>query len=319
MSREKKRIKSETCPNCAKPFADEQQNYCAYCGQENHTHKLPVGHFVLELIESLTHFDTKFFQTFKDLVWKPGLVIKNYNDDKRVRYFPPVRIYFFMSFIFFLILNYTFQIKVELNSTVIESDLKTQKEDSIKNRFIIRYTDLTSQYLALKDVHNLTLSQVDSVNSVQHKSMKWIDKRIFTSIIKVKNGELTFTEIYHRFIKYFSYALFILMPLFALLLQQFYHKRNYFYSEFLVFSIYFHTFIFGILSIYLPLQKPFGFQNWYLNLLMAVILTVYLYFTLKRVFNNSTFKTLYKTVLLSVIYLICLLVVLYLLLMGSFV
>ncbi len=320
MSREKKRIKSENCPNCHEPFSGNHQNYCNNCGQENHTHKLPVSHFVLELIESLTHFDTKFFQTFKDLVWKPGLVIKNYNDDKRARYLPPIRIYFFMSFIFFIILSYTYQSKVESQSETIGNALKKETEVAPENsNFKINNNDVASQYLALKNVHNLTLSQVDSVNKAQNKSMNWQDKRILISLIKVRNGELTFTEIYHRFIKYFSYALFILMPLFALLLQLFYHKRNYFYAEFLVFSIYFHTVIFGALSINLPLQKLFDFQNKPLNIILAVVLPVYLYFSLKRVFSNSFLKTLYKTALISLIYFICLVFIIFLLLIGSFV
>ena len=39
MSRTKKRFKSAECPNCHTVFADEQSNFCAHCGQENHTHK----------------------------------------------------------------------------------------------------------------------------------------------------------------------------------------------------------------------------------------------------------------------------------------
>ena len=106
MSRTKKRIKTASCPNCHTVFADEQSNFCAHCGQENHTHKLPVKHFLMELVESFTHFDTKFVATFKDLILKPGLVIQNFNDNKRTRYVPPIRIYAFMSFAFFLFFNF---------------------------------------------------------------------------------------------------------------------------------------------------------------------------------------------------------------------
>lgn len=61
----------------------------------------------MELVESLTHCDTKFFQTFMDLVWRPGLVVKNYNADKRARYFPPVRI-FFLRVLFFYHFKFCF-------------------------------------------------------------------------------------------------------------------------------------------------------------------------------------------------------------------
>ncbi len=319
MSREKKRIKSVACHNCHAAFADEHQNYCAYCGQENHTHKLPVGHFVMELIESLTHFDTKFFQTFVDLVWKPGLVIKNYNDDKRARYFPPVRIYFFTSFIFFLILSYSVQDKVETTSEVIANGIKNPSRDSLGNsHLLVNNKDLSSQYFVLKDIHNLSISQIDSVNTLQHKNLNWLDKHIFLSLVKIRNGELSFTELYNKFIKYFSYALFILMPLFALILKIFYQKRNYFYAEFLVFSIYFHTFIFGASSIYLLLEKLFKFQNLLPSMVLNVASFIYLYLSLKRVFNNSVLKTIYKTLLLAFVYFICFLFIFVILVAGSF-
>lgn len=84
----------------------------------------------MELVESLKHFDTKFFQTFMDLVWRPGLVVKNYNADKRARYFPPVRIYFFTGAIFFIILNFAFQNSVENVSEKVAESLKNNKKDT---------------------------------------------------------------------------------------------------------------------------------------------------------------------------------------------
>ena len=320
MSREKKRIKSVACHNCNKPFADEHQNYCAYCGQENHTHKLPIGHFVLELIESLTHFDTKFFQTFTDLVWKPGLVIKNYNDDKRARYFPPVRIYFFTSFIFFLILTVSFQKNLDSASESFSTALKNNRKDtSAPVKINIQGLD-SLELKEVSDIPNLTLEKIDSFFISKHKpSNGWYGKRILLTLVKIRNGELTLAEIFHKFIKYFSYALFILMPLFALLLKFFYRKRNYFYSEFLVFSIYFHTFIFGVLSIFILLEKVFNFKFNLLPLILLFGIGVYLGISLKRVFEDSISKILLKTTFLALIYFLCLLVIFSILLVGSFV
>jgi hypothetical protein len=121
MSRTKNRLKSTSCPNCHKVFADEQYNFCPYCGQENHTHKLPVKHFLMELLESFTHFDTKVIATFKDLILQPGLVIQKYNDNKRARYVPPIRIYAFTSFAFFLFFNFMVGKEVESISLKVKT------------------------------------------------------------------------------------------------------------------------------------------------------------------------------------------------------
>jgi hypothetical protein len=65
MSRTKKRIKSASFPNYNEVFVDVNYNFYPYCGQENHTHKLPVKYFIMETLESLTHFDTKFLNKLK--------------------------------------------------------------------------------------------------------------------------------------------------------------------------------------------------------------------------------------------------------------
>ncbi|TDE48409.1 DUF3667 domain-containing protein [Flavobacterium sp. GT3P67] len=60
----------------------------------------------METLESFTHFDTKFLNTLKDLILKPGLVTKNYNSNKRARYVPPIKMYVFITFLFLLIVSF---------------------------------------------------------------------------------------------------------------------------------------------------------------------------------------------------------------------
>jgi Protein of unknown function (DUF3667) len=131
MSRNKKRIKSTSCPNCHEVYADVNHNFCPFCGQENHTHKLPVKHFVMETLESITHFDTKFLTTLKDLVLKPGLAIKNYNSNKRARYVPPIRMYVFTTFVFLLIVSLLFNHSIEENNKTFSKYISTSKGTGI--------------------------------------------------------------------------------------------------------------------------------------------------------------------------------------------
>ena len=99
----KNKKKFETCPNCNYRFA-EVNNYCANCGQENHDLNMPFGHVVLEVLEGTFHFDTKIFRTLKLLLFKPGRLTAEFIQNKRAPYVPPIRLYVFVSFIFFLVL-----------------------------------------------------------------------------------------------------------------------------------------------------------------------------------------------------------------------
>ncbi len=275
----------------------------------------------MELIESMTHFDTKFLQTFTDLAWRPGLVIKNYNADKRARYFPPVRIYFFTSAICFLILSLSFHDKLETASEKLSDNLKHNVKDTTGAiRIQINSSDTdSSMYKKLAEMPNLTYNKLDSVYTANHKKNNWLDNHILFTLIKLRNGELSLVELFHRFVKYFSYALFILMPLFAGFLKLFYRKRNYYYSEFLVFSIYFHTFIFGVLGIYVLLEKLLDFKSTLLTVVLLIAVPIYLALSLKRVFNDKTIKTILKTLSLTLVYFFCLLIIFTLLILVSFV
>ena len=84
------RVKRPECPNCGRAL-EADANFCAHCGQENHTHKLPVRHFVVEWLSGMFNFDTKLLRTLRDLFWPPGLVIREFNANKRIRYVHPLR------------------------------------------------------------------------------------------------------------------------------------------------------------------------------------------------------------------------------------
>lgn len=96
--------KLSVCPNCGTPLKHED-NFCPNCGQENHDLKVPFSHLVLEVFESVFHFETKFFNTVKVIFTRPGRITRDFWDGKRTRYMHPFRLYVFVSFLFFLIAN----------------------------------------------------------------------------------------------------------------------------------------------------------------------------------------------------------------------
>lgn len=101
MSIHKKRRKVEICHNCHTILSLEN-NFCPHCGQENHDLKVPIGHLAFEVFEGFTHFDTKFYNTMRAIFLSPGKITKDFLEGRRGRYVPPVRLYFLISFVFFL-------------------------------------------------------------------------------------------------------------------------------------------------------------------------------------------------------------------------
>lgn len=269
----------------------------------------------METLESLTHFDTKFLNTLKDLVLKPGLVIKNYNTNKRARYVPPIRMYVFTTFVFLLIVSFVFNHSIEENNETFSKYISTSKGTEIELFTQTKLDSLTQK--KLQSVKNLTNIKVDSVFKIQKVKTDWINTRLVNSFVKIQTRELKVSDLYKKFVKYASYSFFIFMPFFALILKGFYFRRNYYYSEFLVFSIYYHIFIFGLLTFLLLIESIFGFDVNYLIAPFLILIFLYLGITLKKVFEGSWRKTIFKTSILSLVYIFCLALLFLFLVLGS--
>lgn len=106
--------------------------------------------------------------------------------------------------------------------------------------------------------------------------------------------------------------MFVLIPVFALLLKLIFIRRKIYFVDHAVFTLHFHAFAFLAMLLLLMLYFATGFAvstNWLMLLLM-----IYLFLAMKNCYRLSGFNTLRKLVSLSVLYFIALLmtVVLYL-------
>jgi hypothetical protein len=85
---------------------------------------------------------------------------------------------------------------------------------------------------------------------------------------------------------------FLLLPVFALLLKMLYIRRDYFYSEHLVFSIYYYNFFFLAGSIYMIFNQIPVVEN--LVGFIGLWIFLYLLFAMKKMYGQSWRKTIFK-------------------------
>jgi Protein of unknown function (DUF3667) len=91
----------KTCLNCGFHVEDR---YCSHCGQENTQPAESLGHLIGHFLSDITHYDSKFLTSLKDLLFKPGFLTLEYIEGKRNSYLNPIRMYIFISAVFFIIL-----------------------------------------------------------------------------------------------------------------------------------------------------------------------------------------------------------------------
>lgn len=80
-------MENQKCKNCDQPLTG---NFCSNCGQNAHEHRINAHYFLHDIPHSVFHVDGGFFYTIKMLFTNPGLMIEEYLDGKRVKYFRPI-------------------------------------------------------------------------------------------------------------------------------------------------------------------------------------------------------------------------------------
>jgi len=323
----KNRIKQHVCPNCDYQF-DETDNFCPNCGQENHTHKLPVKHFVFEYLESAFHFDTKMIATLRDLLIYPGRITVNYNQNKRARYVPPMRLYIFISFIFFFLIavipetpHQNRQTNKKERSEIRINDLKFGSsselvEDSVDSTDAV--DKLLSPYVGHKK-DALTKALYDSIRrspspdnelideylAASKHDVTWYNRNFQRNLVKMNTGHFSGEELVHKMQKTISSLMFFLMPLFAFFLWVLYWRKKRYYTEHLVLSIHIHCIAFIILSLY-SLAAWAGLDSIWIPFLLVF---GYSLLCARTVYASGWMKTIGKIMSAGFLYSVSLLIV----------
>jgi hypothetical protein len=90
------------CPNCGAPLLGE---FCYACGQSK---RGLIRHFtsiVGDFLDTVFNIDSRTLRTLWPLYFKPGYLSNEYFAGRRVRYVTPLRLYFFLSIVLFLLIS----------------------------------------------------------------------------------------------------------------------------------------------------------------------------------------------------------------------
>jgi hypothetical protein len=267
------------CTNCGQPLMPET-HFCPQCGQKNHDLNIPLRGLFEEMAEGILHFDSKSLQTIKALMFKPGFLTAEYITGRRVRYVTPVRLYVFISFLFFFLLA--------LPAGDRPSGESVKKESS---KLAITFFEISSL-----EVANMTPAQLDSVMQKRSISTTAANRYIMRQLALV--GSSGQKEITHLLVKGISYMMFALMPVFALTVYWLNRKKAQHYIGTLVFSVHYHCLAFLLLVILVFFTMiGIGIILW---LVPFIVLPVYLFLALRHVYHDTRLVAIIKTIVVSI-------------------
>lgn len=96
------KYRAAECRNCGHPL-ELTDRYCSYCSQMNTTKSLALKDFFGEFLGSIITYDSRFRYTLKDLLFRPGVITRNYVNGQRLKYANPFRFYLSVSIIYFIL------------------------------------------------------------------------------------------------------------------------------------------------------------------------------------------------------------------------
>lgn len=103
VARPVEQAQQSVCSNCK---AQLNGPYCAQCGQDSESTIKYFWLVMLHLLDDIFSFDSRASRTLWPLLTRPGFLTNEYILGRRVFYVPPLRLYLFISIIFFISLKF---------------------------------------------------------------------------------------------------------------------------------------------------------------------------------------------------------------------
>jgi hypothetical protein len=329
----------KTCLNCG--FIVEDR-YCSRCGQENLEPKESVGHLIRHFFEDITHFDGKFFVTVKDLIIRPGFLTREYVAGRRMSYLNPIRMYIFISAVFFVVLfagkeepaarqeenGHSVNLYRQGLADSLRSVVKTDSLHRSFNSAMATRLDTTEKVKPHDESINLGMNSVGKVvidmtenkyntvrefDSVQRRLpdtarekgfMHWLMRNNVRQ--KEKHGGRSVMHVEVDVSHDIPKIMFVLLPLFALYVGWFYSRKTYYYVNHAIFTVHYHCFIFLLFLVFMGLDKliPGDWASIILGVLALLLAFIYLVAALHGMYRQSFWLSLGKAIALSVLYFI---------------
>ena len=233
--------------------------------------------FAHEFIGHYVALEGRLWGTFTRLLFRPGALTNEYLAGRRRRYVEPLRLYLTLSILFFALLKFT-------NTEVINFDAKApqpaaelaesvkQEAKGIRREIIANGT--------VKDKQGMEVMLEDSVRSKSPRVADAIEN--FENLPAERKGQ----ALSDGFFRYGPYAMFALMPLFALYLKVLYLGSGKRYGEHLLFAL--HTSSFAFVMFAAIKLMP---EDSFFTFVLLCWLAGYLPWAMRRVYGGSRTAT----------------------------
>jgi hypothetical protein len=281
---------AQSPPTCANCGASVPGNYCGRCGQRLEHEIHSIWHFSREATEDLTHADSRLWSTIIALLFKPGLLTREFLAGRRVRYLPPLRLYLVLSVLFFLVMGLGHHSKVVLLRTGNGAPSATVVPPEEIEGFAAKPGETPQQHVQRVCNPKYGGPARSFVLPFLQKGCRKV----------VEDRGRTVSE---AFMHNLPRAMFIFLPALALVTKAMYWRPRRYYVEHVLFFLHNHAFAFLLLSLLTLVTSfvPPTADKW-LTFIVWLYIAYYLFVSMRRVYGQGRVLTFAKLVVLSCAY-----------------
>jgi hypothetical protein len=255
------------CANCHATLSGE---YCAACGQRHEPHVHTVAHFAGEAFESVSHADSRLWRTLWYLLARPGFLTKEFFAGRRVRYLPPFRLYLVLSVIFFLFAGVSSDAPEDPGATSTDpaaAQLREQEEAAERKKALDEAQQAIDEARRQTTESGTAPGASETDDSELKVQIKGLDefceafdepeqggsgataRRNVRQFCQKVQGDASalFTALGQNLPK----AMFIFLPLLAVIMKLMYWRPKRYYVEHLLFLVHNHAFVFLMLIMFM--------------------------------------------------------------------
>lgn len=286
------------CPNCGTEVTDR---YCPHCGQESQKRIVSLRIMVEDAISNFLTLDARLPQTLVPLLFEPGYLTREYIAGRRARYTRPSRLYLAVSVVFFFVLSLSSGGSIsdfgdEASGQAV-ADTTSVRADSLYAR-VGRTLHETLEAPYRVHVHDADIEVVDDTAGVAVRLERTIPG----------DGQDSMqTQFLDTLVDNFPKLMFLMLPVFALLLKMLYIRRQRYYIGHLIFALHYHAFAYiALLAVTLSTSLLPDAVSGFLNAGLMLWVLVYLFIAMRTVYAQSWWQTLLKYIVLLACYVMAL-------------
>jgi hypothetical protein len=321
-----------SCLNCGTTFGGQ---YCGKCGQRAHSRLISIWELIRDAFGDLFEMDSRLWQTLVPLVIRPGQLTRDYLLGRRARFMPPFRTYLVLSVVFFLIaffdpreeLGLLFEPRAEPTEQAEESDQNAAEiregvlEELAEQGIIVGDEELPEDPQDEDDEGSVNLKFTDGesdfdcdISDIESADIpQWLSRRVTPERLQVMCERIRADDgraLVDKLLDNVPAALFILLPLMALVLRVLYPLSKRYYVEHLLFVVHYHAFFFLILTLQILFARfgtLVGIPEKATDIALfgaSLYIPVYLFRAMQRVYGQGVFITALKFIFLVMSYFI---------------